>query len=120
VKILDFRIVPGLDQTYNNTEFNWLVSSIGASSITVDLMFSKPLMISQFGTDSLVAEIGQRRQFKDEDGFILPKRASKAEKAIPRQFRNAAEENLIERVGQIVARTAEATFASNLILNWVL
>jgi len=67
-----------------------------------------------------VAEIGQRRLFKDEDGLILPKRASYAEKAIPRQFRNAAEQELIDELGYFVAVVAEATLASNFILNWVL
>jgi len=53
-KILDLRIVPGPDQTYNNTEFYWLVSSIDESSITIDLHFTTPLLISQSGLDSLI------------------------------------------------------------------
>ena len=56
-KIMEVRIVPGLDQTLENTNFFWNISSIDAYSMTVAIYFSEPILISQSGKDLFVVEI---------------------------------------------------------------
>ena len=118
-KIMEVRIVPGLDQTLENTNFDWNISSIDTYSMTVAIYFSEPLLISQSGKDLFVVEIIQRSLFQDKNGLILLEKDAIEEKVIPKQHVNAVAEKLIDITSQVVSYVGGVTLASNGILNWI-
>jgi len=118
-QILVLKVLPGLDQNQENTQFLWEVTSINNTSIIIKVYFEKPLMISQSTTrDALQVTIGKLQYFTDTDSLQPSKKTATLVRNIKRQVKDSAVTNFTEKAGLSVSGSSKTVFVSNVLLNW--
>jgi len=115
------EVTPGLDSDLENLKFEWTAVEMTTRTLTLQLMFEKPMYVSVYDWyDRLKVTFNDSQLFYSENGSIIHPRDRVLTERIPPLLPNGVESTLMNVFSSIVVVAEATAFAGSFFFTWLL